>query len=916
MKININDTDRTSDIQLDDFKIEQILTSQVDTCDLKIKPTGWTPAVLDEVDIYDDDDEKIFGGYIIKYTQITQSLTPKFTIKCKDYTETMDKRLVVADFSSKTVNEIIDSIVNDYITDKGMVGLWHFNEATGTDVLDETDNDNDGVMHNFFGHLVGHWLMNDDLATTAVLDSKGSNDGVLTNAGNTEDISVEGKINKALEFDGVDDYVDIPDDASLQFTTQDFSIGVWIKIDALRAGSIISKGYHGSDGWQLFIRENGQVLLRIYQVATTQDIASVVSSISADNWCHIIAVRNGSSGKIFVNGVDKTSGTPSILDPVISTRSVYIGYPGRYTPYFDGKLDDVRIYNTAITEDYIKLLYNAGAGTEDEDIWADGKFDKALEINGLTEYVAISSVLNAETFDANTKKTIGIWFKTNVNGQKMIFSVGSTGNDRLYAWTDNDILKVAIGDNTVASGAGITVGEWYYLIVVIDGLSADIYLNGLKVQTKTFTGFTTDDYLVLGQHGASSSYHYDGIIDELAVWNRALSTKEILEYYENDCEHRVSKFTVGKVNCTKTIDTVRFNYDTPSKALQKLADLTAYDWYVDYKKDIHFFDKEQNTAPFELADTTNKYDYRSLVIEKDATQIKNTIFVRGGEYEGNTFTEEIVADGDQRTFPLSYKYSNVAVKIDGTPITKGIDFIDDEADFDCLYNYEMKIIRFPDATKPAVGEVVSIAGNPKIPVLVRVEEPGSISEYGVREFRITDKTIKSKAEAQDRALAELEGYKNKIIEGVFTTDESGLRAGQKIRVVSANRSIDEYFIINKVSIYLRTTSSSGTEFKYKIDLITTKTFDMISLLQSLLSDKKITVGEDEVLEKIYNLAEDVLIEESIIANPVRVANEEATIGESIRSPFAFTWVAGPYHPVDGNDHNRPPLADRDCVLGS
>ena len=122
-----------------------------------------------------------------------------------------------------------------------------------------------------------------------------------------------------------------------------------------------------------------------------------------------------------------------------------------------------------------------------------------------------------------------------------------------------------------------------------------------------------------------------------------------------------SAYDLTNVDCPVTINYISFNYEYPSKCLQQLAQITNYDWYVDSEKKIYFFLKGSDASPFDLTDTGGKYIYNSLKISKDIKNLRNSIIVRGGTYEGNTVTEEFEADGDQITFFHAYKYTNITV---------------------------------------------------------------------------------------------------------------------------------------------------------------------------------------------------------------------------------------------------------------
>lgn len=358
---------------------------------------------------------------------------------------------------------------------------------------------------------------------------------------------------------------------------------------------------------------------------------------------------------------------------------------------------------------------------------------------------------------------------------------------------------------------------------------------------------------------------------------------------------------------SQTISYIKFNYDKASSCFKKLAELVIGDWYVDYDKVIHFIDKSTFASPFSLTDDGNKFIKGSLVIKKDASQIKNTVFVRGGEYLGSNYTETIIADGSQTTFNLAYRYDNISVSVAGVGKTVGIDNIDDPSTVDCLYNFGEKTIKFPSASKPTSGQSVAISGLPYIPVYVRAEEIGSISKYGVKEFKIIDANIKSKQGAIDRAKAELQSYNEALSDGSFSTYETGLRTGQQIGVNSVVLGVNEQFIISKLSII----AESPNLLRFDATLTTLERFDLIGLLQKLLD--RTEIGEDrtdEVLEKLYNSYEAISVEESIERMTPMDGSEEMSIGENIRrDPFTIVFVLTPYTVIDENDPNRPFLLD-------
>lgn len=323
-----------------------------------------------------------------------------------------------------------------------------------------------------------------------------------------------------------------------------------------------------------------------------------------------------------------------------------------------------------------------------------------------------------------------------------------------------------------------------------------------------------------------------------------------------------SGYDITNVNCAIVIDYIAFNYEQPSKCFQQLAQLTNYDWYVDHDKKIYFFSKTALTAPFDLTDDNGMYYFNTLKIKDDVSNIRNTITVRGGEYLGALDSETQIADGTALNYLQAYQYNTVFVEVNGVAKTVGIDFVDDPALFDCLYNFQEKTVRFKAGTLPTAGHTVEVGGYPYIPVIVKVQDNASIALYGKFEFKIVDKSIDSRAGAIARAEAEFTQWGYSITDGYFETKEAGLEVGQVINVQSTIRGLNTDYVISRINDKL---APNGTEFLHSVTLMTTQTFGMIEFLQKLLmdKDKEIKINEGEVLNSIYSFSDTATLSDGI-----------------------------------------------------
>lgn len=304
-------------------------------------------------------------------------------------------------------------------------------------------------------------------------------------------------------------------------------------------------------------------------------------------------------------------------------------------------------------------------------------------------------------------------------------------------------------------------------------------------------------------------------------------------------------FTINNVNCDIMVQTIVFDKISLAECLNRLSELTNYSWYVDYDKDINFFEKYDKLAPFSIRDDNGSYIQKTLNIVQDSSQLRNRVMIRGGEVEGNLRTELFSGDGVRTTFSLVNKFGTVPeVKVNGELKTVGIDYLNPEEDFDCFWSFGEKYVRFKEP--PAVGDSnISVSGNPLYPILIQAQDDDSIARYGVAEFFKEDRKIKSIEEAKQFAQAELEAYSEEIYEAGFTTDRKGLRAGMVINIESESLGINEDFLIQRV--YL--TYESNTKMYYEVSLATLRTLGIIDFLirQLRIGNRIIEEEIDEIL---------------------------------------------------------------------
>jgi hypothetical protein len=379
-------------------------------------------------------------------------------------------------------------------------------------------------------------------------------------------------------------------------------------------------------------------------------------------------------------------------------------------------------------------------------------------------------------------------------------------------------------------------------------------------------------------------------------YTQYLGRKLVMESYLNKTVNYiiadiVSKyapdFTVANVDCDITIDAMQFNRITIPECLEKLCNVTNYYWYVDYEKGIHFFEDGDNDAPFGITDDNGNYIRNSLSLSDKIDQIRNQVSIRGSMEIGEPRTENYVGTASQMIFPLASKFSDAPdVEIDESPATVGVENLNSFDDHDCLWSYEQKSLRFESDMD---GKAIKITGTPEWPILIRKSNYPSIAEYGVYEFYKEDKSLTSRSEAIDYATAQLEAYKDAIVEGSFDTAVPGLRSGQTINIDSDLLGVDEDFVIQKVSMKI----DSYKHAVWSVDLATMRTIDLIKVLQDLVRYRAVDVQENEPVLKLQELSDAVTVGSACAVSkkspPYYWDDGGVTAGLNIIYWDLFTW---------------------------
>jgi len=156
-------------------------------------------------------------------------------------------------------------------------------------------------------------------------------------------------------------------------------------------------------------------------------------------------------------------------------------------------------------------------------IYVDGKVGQALDFDGIDDYVEVTGLTHP------VNMTYALWVKADAfAGSYNYITLLEFGSDDPWLGIYSGKLEFWGRRKYVTSNRSFTIGRWYHIAVTSDGVESIIYINGQadatgKPNTQTGTGLGIGYY--------SGDTHFDGVIDEIKIFDRALSSEEILQLY-------------------------------------------------------------------------------------------------------------------------------------------------------------------------------------------------------------------------------------------------------------------------------------------------------------------------------------------------------------------------------------------------
>ncbi len=403
--------------------------------------------------------------------------------------------------------------------------------------------------------LVGYWKMDEvswNGTTGEVIDSSGNNfNGTAINGTSVGN----GKYSNGAYFDGVDDTINVGNLGTFNKATY----SVWINMTKTHVWPISTSSVYG------IILDYTNFRFRGFGI--DQSSAATLNG----GWKHIVVTADGQYVYYYVNGVNIAKFTQTSGSDALS--NVKFGQRGDNIEFYGGSLDEVRIYNRALSQSEVTALYqyapgpvgywkfdegggisafdssgNENTGTAiGNPIRAVGKYGNAFSFNGSTQYINIVDS-GTNILDLRNTFTLEAWVKASTTT-----SCGGAGTplciifnkEDSYEWALNstNTMEWAIANSNpgwawINTGASSLSNEWTYLSLVYDGSSLYTYRNGVLIHTRASTignlALNDNDLRIGARGGDAAAFHFfPGMIDEVRIYNYVRTPEQIVRDMNN-----------------------------------------------------------------------------------------------------------------------------------------------------------------------------------------------------------------------------------------------------------------------------------------------------------------------------------------------------------------------------------------------
>jgi hypothetical protein len=423
--------------------------------------------------------------------------------------------------------------------------------------------------------------LNFDEANGAALDaSPSARNGALRGA-----TRVPGKVGTALSFDGVDDWVTVLDGAAgtpLDLTNG-MTLEAWVRPGTMTGWEtvIMKERGAGNLSYALYAMDGGAsgsvAPSGTIRVGNADRTVVGTTQLPAATWTHLATTYDGITQRLYVNGTQVAS-RPQTGNMTVGNQALRVGGNGSFAgEFYNGLIDNVRVYNRALSEAEIDAEIAAAGGTVapppppppvdpalpvlslnfDEAtgdaadtatglvgtvsgaVRVPGIRGRALSFDGVNDSVTVP---DAASLDLTAGMTLAAWVNPGAvdgwetiilkeNGAAYSYALYSQDGGAVQGGAPEPSGNVLIGGDfeTVQGANALTSGTWAHLATTFDGTTLRVFVNGVEVSNEAIAGAIDvgGGALRIGGNDVWAGEYFQGLIDEVRVYSRALTAAEI-----------------------------------------------------------------------------------------------------------------------------------------------------------------------------------------------------------------------------------------------------------------------------------------------------------------------------------------------------------------------------------------------------
>jgi fibronectin type 3 domain-containing protein len=268
------------------------------------------------------------------------------------------------------------------------------------------------------------WLKFDETSGTTAADSSGYGNSGTFNGG-TSAAWTTGNSGNAVDLDGTDDYMALP--AGVVSSLDTATVAAWVNLDAVTNWMRIFDFGSGTTNYMYLSPKNGangKIRFAIKVNGSSDQVIDGQAAVATGGWHHIAVTLNGATGTLYVDGTQVGQNTAMTFKPsdLGATTQNWIGRSQFSDPYLNGRVDDFRIYNRALSSTEVTSMMNGQAlttvPTAPTGVTAAASDSSSVNLSwsavtgatGYNVYMATSSAVNAVYTKANTDVITGTAF--------------------------------------------------------------------------------------------------------------------------------------------------------------------------------------------------------------------------------------------------------------------------------------------------------------------------------------------------------------------------------------------------------------------------------------------------------------------------------------------------------------------------